>query len=537
MTSYEVVPEPCFDIFRLPRELPGEIMSRDYLIVKPSNQVVASLFGTNSLYEFQLSNPAQMMDLNESYILMSLALCDVAASPLAPIKGNAGFLDTIAIAFAPALFRQVQLTIGTTVISSSSTNAGISQYVYNLLRWSKSAALSGDLDVLEYLDVVAGEGATATRPQSNSVYPPGSTSATSIGDYGAQKTNVFTTTPSQVLTITAGTPFPVYGTANTTGATPANLTFGINPEFNYGFYKRSLKIAYATGASLNATFNLRIPLNRLFGFCKEGMPVIYGQPVNLRFYPSKSSQYIQKTAARNGNAYDFYIQSMDLFLNVKKPSAAVAARIQEALAAGAKTRYQYNDFDTFQFTGNGQTFTITLGVPSYYLTWLALSFRPSSYFADQTAAAPTPNVGCSVCPNPIANDDCPFSQAYITYGQQIIPAIPYGTSKADLGRMYNTYQECCDTLNPAGQGAIIDYEQWCQNHFIVVFDLRNRDITGITGASPATSLTINLQFNQTPLVSSAGGAANAPYQVSATWFACREVEFQATSQGVAIVSV
>ena len=53
-------------------------------------------------------------------------------------------------------------------------------------------------------------------------------------------------------------------------------------------------------------------------------------------------------------------------------------------------------------------------------------------------------------------------------------------------------------LNPAGQGSIIDsdLEQWCQNHFLVVFDLRNRDITGITGASPATSLTINLQLER-----------------------------------------
>ena len=129
----------------------------------------------------------------------------------------------------------------------------------------------------------------------------------------------------------------------------------------------------------------------------------------------------------------------------------------------------------------------------------------------------------------------PFTQAYITYGQQIVPSIPYGTSQADLGRMYNAYQECCDTLNPAGQGSIIDFEQWCQNHFLVVFDLRNRDITGITGASPATSLTINLQLKNAPVV--VAGGANAPYLVSATWFACREVEFQATSQGVAIVSV
>jgi hypothetical protein len=94
--------------------------------------------------------------------------------------------------------------------------------------------------------------------------------------------------------------------------------------------------------------------------------------------------------------------------------------------------------------------------------------------------------------------------------------------------MYTTYQECCDTLNPAGQGSIIDFEDWCQNHFLVVFDLRNRDITGISGASPATSLTINLQLKAGP---------TTPYQVSTTWFACREVEFQATSQGVAIVAV
>ena len=529
MTSYEVVPEPCFDIFRLPRELPGEIMSRDLMIVKPSNQVINSTISSNSLYEFQLANPAQMMDLNDSMILMSLNLYNTTT----PGAVN-GALGAVASAFSPAFFRQVQLTIGTTVISSSSTNAGISQYVYNLLRWSKSAQLgNGDLDILEYLDV-------AVRPASASVYPPEGTLS------GSQSVNIapvlIATTPSQVLTSTA-----LYVSLTDAGAVDhlANLvatpvagviTLGslatINPNFNFGFYKRSQKVAYTPGAG-TATFVVRIPLNRLFGFCKDGMPVVYGQPINLRFYPSLSSQYIQKTSTTI--AYDYWINSMDLFLSVKKPSAAVAARIQEALAAGAKTRLQYNDYDTFSFgAATNQTFTITLGVPSYYLTWLVLTFRPSSYFNPQTATAASPNVGCSICPNPIVNDDVPFTQAYITYGQQIVPAIPYGTSQADLARMYTTYQECCDTLNPAGQGSIIDFEQWSQNHFLLCFDLRNRDITGISGASPATSLTINLQLKNAP-------TATLPvvgnYQVSATWFACREVEFQATSQGVAIVSV
>ena len=119
-----------------------------------------------------------------------------------------------------------------------------------------------------------------------------------------------------------------------------------------GSTKRSQFCAYTAGTA-PASFVVRIPLNRLFGFCREGMPVIYGQPVSLRFYPSRSLQYIQKTST--AIAYDFYINSMDLFLNVKKPSAAVAARIQDALAQGAKTRIQYNDFATFQFTGQGQT--------------------------------------------------------------------------------------------------------------------------------------------------------------------------------------
>ena len=527
MTSYEVVPEPCFDIFRLPRELPGEIMSRDLMIVKPSNQVINTTISSNSLYEFQLANPAQMMDLNDSMILLSLNLYNTTGA----VAVN-GALGVVASAFSPAFFRQVQLTIGTTVISSSSTNAGISQYVYNLLRWSKSAQLgNGDLDILEYLDV-------AVRPVSAAAYPPtGPVSGSQSVDIAPV---LITSTPSQVLsseaifvaTTSAGA--TTHGITAVTVPTAAGVTLAslatINPNFNFGFYKRSVKVAYTAPGGIIPTFVVRIPLNRLFGFCKEGMPVVYGQPINLRFYPSLSSQYIQKTQVAGAIAYDYWINSMDLFLSVKKPSAAVAARIQEALAAGAKTRLQYNDFDTFSFgAAKNQTFTITLGVPSYYLTWLVLTFRPSPYFGPQTAASASPNVGCSICPNPIVNDDVPFTQAYITYGQQIVPAIPYGTSQADLARMYTTYQECCDTLNPAGQGSIIDFEQWSQNHFLLCFDLRNRDITGISGASPATSLTINLQLKNPPTTSD--------YQVSATWFACREVEFQATSQGVAIVSV
>lgn len=517
MTSYEVRPEPCFDLFKLPTELPGQIQGRDYLIVKTSNQVTASQFSQNSLYDFQLHNPAQMMDLSESFLSMNLALTDLA-SPANSVAGNNALLGVVASAFSPGLFRQTQLVIGTTVVSSSSTNASITQYIMNLLRWSKSASLGGgDLDLVEWMDV--------NKKPSTGTYSP------SV-NFGSQSTDLRPALISSSQVLTAGaSPFAVSGTV----AGVVTFSSAINPDFNYGFYKRSKFVVYTIGpagaldASARPTFNMRVPLNRLFGFASPSTPVVYGQPINIRLYPANPSQYIQKTSTTA--SYDYKINSMELFLNVKRPSASVAAQIQDALASGAKTRLQYTDADTLVFSAQqSNTFTVTLGVPSYYLTWLVLSFRPTSFFADQSNAVATPNVGCSLFPKPLQNLEFPLSQAYITYGQTISPTIPYGTTKADLIRAYTTYQECCGCLDPSGHGALLSYDDWLSNHNVLVFDLRNREITGITGASPSTSLTINLTWS----------GANAPsqeYQVMATYIAVREVELQASTQGVAVVSV
>ena len=171
MTSYQVLPESAWDVFRTPVELPGETAARDYLIVKPSNQVIGSAFTQQSLFELQLANPSQYIMLDDSFLAFQLQLTSAAGNPAA-LTATA---DTqgVAIMFNPSWFRQLQLTIGSTVIESTSAQAGITQYVDNMLRWSKSAQLGeGDLEWITYLDPVLQPVAGASVGVGSSDYPP-----------------------------------------------------------------------------------------------------------------------------------------------------------------------------------------------------------------------------------------------------------------------------------------------------------------------------------------------------------------------------
>ena len=550
MTSYQVLPESAWDVFRAPVELPGETAGRDYLIVKPSNQVIGSAFTQQSLYEFQLANPSQYIMLDDSFIAFQLQLTSAVGAP-APLTAIADCLG-VAIMFNPSWFRQLQLTIGSTVIESTSAQAGITQYVDDLLRWSKSAQLgAGDLEWITYFDPVLQPvaGSSAYPPALPALGVPTKTVVSTANTYAGASS-------AYIAQAVAGTNFAVAGAgsqsidirssvgvlaSSDSPATAPNMFVANfpNPAYNYSYYWRTQPFVgqYADN-KCNLPFSVRLPLNRLFGFCREGMPVLFSQPINIRLYPNNAGQLIQKQST--SLAYDFIINSFDLFLRVLKPSASVAARLLTQASEGASTRYQFNAHDTFSYSSGGLSnqFTVTLGLPSYNVQFLVLSFRPNTYANQMTAGAKTNQVQCSLSPSPIYGNNVPFSQAYVTYGQQLIPTVPYGSTKSDLVRMYNTYLEVAGAMDISGEGPILSFDQWSQSHFLVCFDLRNREATAVAGGAPATSLTINLNWASAPSAGTdANGTATTSYLVQATWYACKEVELKASSAGVQVLNV
>ena len=557
MTSYQVLPESAWDVFRAPVELPGETAARDYLIVKPSNQVIGSAFTQQSLFELQLANPSQYIMLDDSFLAFQLQLTSAAGNPAA-LTATA---DTqgVAIMFNPSWFRQLQLTIGSTVIESTSAQAGITQYVDNMLRWSKSAQLGeGDLEWITYLDPVLQPVAGASVGVGSSAYPPAlpveAVQAVPVASIPATYAGALANYITQAV---AGTLFSQAGAGtqsidirpvitSLTASDGGGGTFAAaqassfpNPAYNYSYYWRIQPFAgqYANG-KCNLPFSVRLPLNRLFGFCRDGMPVLFSQPINIRLYPNNAGQLIQKQSTTL--AYDFIINSFDLFLRVLKPSAAVAARLLTQAAEGASTRYQFNAHDTFSYSSGGLTnqFTVTLGLPSYNIQFLVLTFRPNTYTNQMVVGSKTNQVQCSLCPSPIFGNNVPFSQAYVTYGQQLIPTVPYGSTKSDLVRMYNAYLEVAGAMDISAEGPLLSYEAWSQNHFLLCFDLRNREATAVAGGAPATSLTINLNFAVAPTAGTdANGTATTSYIVQATWYACKEVELKASSAGVQVLNV
>jgi hypothetical protein len=83
-------------------------------------------------------------------------------------------------------------------------------------------------------------------------------------------------------------------------------------------------------------------------------------------------------------------------------------------------------------------------------------------------------------------------------------------------------------MSIAGEGPILDYGDWAQNHWLLCFDCRSREVTGVNMGTPSTSLTVNLSFAANP---------DTAYAIRVTYFATREAEFKASSSGVVVLNV
>jgi hypothetical protein len=275
---------------------------------------------------------------------------------------------------------------------------------------------------------------------------------------------------------------------------------------------------------------VRLPLSRFLGYCREGAPCTFGQQINMRLYPNTASQLIQKTNATD-EVYDWLIRACDLFLHVLTPSAAVSANILEEIGRGVATRFQYTAMDSYNFQVPAQTnsFTTSLGIPAYQLQFVVITAVPQSYQAQMVGGTRVPNTNVSICPSPIASGgQTTISSAFLSYGNSVIPSLPYGNSIGDQARAYNAYLTASNAMSIAGEGPILDYGDWAQNHWLLCFDCRSREVTGVNMGTPSTSLTVNLSFAANP---------DTAYAIRVTYFATREAEFKASSSGVVVLNV
>ena len=104
---------------------------------------------------------------------------------------------------------------------------------------------------------------------------------------------------------------------------------------------------------------------------------------------------------------------------------------------------------------------------------------------------------CSLPPNPIINKS-PFASARLSIGNQSYPNVPYGGSTADLVRMYQIFCEACDQLSESGGGAYLNFDEFCNYAFILMFDVRSRDQGAAVNASSGQNFTLDIGLNATP---------------------------------------
>lgn len=166
----------------------------------------------------------------------------------------------------------------------------------------------------------------------------------------------------------------------------------------------------------------------------------------------------------------------DLFeVPILTPSPPLAKMLERQLAPGNYFDFNvekiYNQFiNTIQTTST--TFAIQQALTEDVLQWAVAVFTPSSYSGVQVS-----NENCSIVPQntSTAGTFNPVSKAYLQLnGISYPPDLPYGTLVSDIKRQWQSFLDLCGRNDPELLAPALPFPKWLQDHFFLVWDLRDR---------------------------------------------------------------
>ena len=497
------VAESCWEgIYAPPVSLPGATISNLYSINRPLSAVVGSRWSSVSQIQYQISSPALYSRLDQSFIALNLQLIKYTDGT------SYAATDLIAPQFATSWARLATLILGSTTVESSSNLLGRSTYIDQMTKQSFAHRYAnGGLELTDLLPPAVIPGAAAVYPPANS---------------GLVSTDIrpVLVTSSQVLTV-ATTPFGVSGTT----AGVVTYTAAVNPSFSASFYQRQ---QLTRGGARFLT--IIIPLAKMFSFIAKDMFPVYGNAIQITFLPSDYRSVIQRTSGLDDG--DFIIKDATLWLKTVKPSLTVSQRLYAAAASNAMTDYQFLKRDTIGFQNQTtNTFSQTFQIPASNPQALVWSFAPVAWQLTQENAC----ASCSVPPYPVTDGSFPWNTFYVSYNGESIPQTPLGSVPSDWARAYTYLIDATNEGDYHGAGSAIPFDQFQQNHCLIVTPVGNRSVDEAgRGSSQGATVTAQFVLNGTP---TQNGSLAIGYNVYCTYYCVQSCRIKAQAQGIEVLNV
>ena len=230
------------------------------------------------------------------------------------------------------------------------------------------------------------------------------------------------------------------------------------------------------------TVNLRFNLSRAFRCLAGWDQMLIGQQLTINI---QTSQSVVNGMVENWTGTQAYVWMNDFQIIVpyEVPTPFLADVLTKQLIEGARS--EYSSFTVFtqrlQPSNAGtdniiQSSNIMDDKPSF----VAATFVPEIYINNSNQMF---NQFCSIVPpSNMVGQPNPLVSATITYDGVIYPATIYGQNLSDLSREFDAFLSMAGRKNFQLMGAAINPQQFLNNLFTLVFDLRGHKKNFTPGA-------------------------------------------------------
>ena len=223
-----------------------------------------------------------------------------------------------------------------------------------------------------------------------------------------------------------------------------------NHNFNEGFVSRWIL------TKKSKVVSMFLPLNRLFGFCRDINKVFKGLPHEIELERNHDNNIIHKTGT-GPDSYKFEITHLSWFVPILKPSLATEARLETYLASGASSLLYWESYNVYR--------TDIRNDKSVQLRITSTQHKPSHIYVVFQKVKRTENQS----ETNMIFDAMGLSKIHVKVGNKKVPEEPY--SGDDHSRIYASFLSAGMKNIETDTGTQLNYVDFGRLYPIIHFDL------------------------------------------------------------------
>jgi hypothetical protein len=253
-----------------------------------------------------------------------------------------------------------------------------------------------------------------------------------------------------------------------------------NHNFNEGFLER-WKLT-----KQSKQISMFLPLNRLFGFCKDINRVFRGFYHEIELERNLDDNIIHRSGSNN---YKFEISHLSWFVPIVTPSLTTMVKLETYLASGATNSLYWESYNVYR--------TDIRDDKNAQLRITSTQHKPSHIYVVFQKTTRTENQGGT---NMIF-DHMNLSKIQVKVGNKKVPDEAYSCDfypiSLDYSRVYSSFLSAGYKHIDVDTGTIISYNDFAKLYPIFHFDLTSQE-SSIFENSTTPEITVNYTLEGTP---------------------------------------